>query len=490
MAGRIGFDFEVALGRKRERSRPDEEAAMRILLMGDFSGRSSRGVEAHHDLATRKPLPIDIDNFERVLGRIAPRLELTTQAADRITLDFATLEDFHPDRLYRRVSVFDRLRELRDRMRNPATFAAAAVEFGARGGESDADTLSRLVGMQTVAPVPTSAEQASLDALIAKAVAPHIVPDAPHQALYVAQLDAAIGDEMRAILQHAQFKALEALWRGAHWLVSNLDTDGPLKLYLLDVSRDELLVDMQGARGSVESCALYRLLAEEAKDEAGGEPWSIIASDLAFGLGGEDVELLAFLGAIASRAGGPFLAAAKPEVIGCASLAAAPDPRDWTAPQGDAAARWQALRESGVAPWIGLALPRVLLRLPYGRSGEPIESFPFEELAGGREHETYLWGSGALAGTLLIARAFNARGWDMEPGDELEIDDLPAYVYEEDGEKRLQPCAEAPLGDRAGEAILEAGPMPLLSYKNRNAVRVMRFQSIATPARALHGPWR
>jgi len=80
MAGRIGFDFEVALGRKRERSRPDEEAAMRILLMGDFSGRSSRGVEAHHDLATRKPLPIDIDKFDRVMGRIAPRFELAAGA--------------------------------------------------------------------------------------------------------------------------------------------------------------------------------------------------------------------------------------------------------------------------------------------------------------------------------------------------------------------------------------------------------------------------
>src|SRR6267378_3205896 len=177
MPGRIGFDFEIKAGRKRERPRPDEESAMRILLMGDLGGRASRGLEAHLDLAMRKPLPIDVDNFERVMGRIAPRLELTTQAPDRITLDFATLEDFHPDRLYRRVSVFDRLRELRDRMRNPATFAAAAAEFGMRGGESDADTLSRLVGMQTVAPVPTSAEQASLDALIAKAVAPHVVPD-------------------------------------------------------------------------------------------------------------------------------------------------------------------------------------------------------------------------------------------------------------------------------------------------------------------------
>jgi len=78
----------------------------------------------------------------------------------------------------------------------------------------------------------------------------------------------------------------------------------------------------------------------------------------------------------------------------------------------------------------------------------------------------------------------------MEPGDELEVEDLPAHSYDDDGEKRLQPCAETTLVDRAAEAILEAGLMPLLSYKNRNAMRVMRFQSIAKPAQALSGPWR
>ena len=136
-------------------------------------------------------------------------------------------------------------------------------------------------------------------------------------------------------------------------LVSNLDTDGQLKLYLLDASRDELLADMQGAQANVESSGLYRLLTEHAGDEARGEPWSLMTSDLAFGLAGEDVELLAFLGVIASQAGGPFLAAAKPEILGCGSLVANPDPRDWRQAQGDAAALWHGLRESSIAPWIG-----------------------------------------------------------------------------------------------------------------------------------------
>src|SRR5205085_2942764 len=151
---------------------------------------------------------------------------------------------------------------------------------------------------------------------------------------------------------------------------------------------------------------------------------------------------------------------------------------------------WSKLRESTIAPWIGLAAPRVLARLPFGKSGEPIEAFTFEELSRGREHDSYLWANGAFACALLIGRSFSSRGWEMELGDELEIDDLPSYVFDEAGEKRLQPCAEAALGDRAGEAILEAGLMPLLSYKNRNAARLMRFQSIARPAQSLRGPWR
>jgi len=484
MPSRVGFDFEVTLGPKRERSRAGEQTAMRILVIGDFSARSSRGVAAVGELATRKPLAIDIDNFDRVMARIAPRLALGREGASAIELQFAAIDDFHPDSLYRRIPGFQRLRELRERMQNPATFAAAAAEFGI-SGESDSDTLSRLVGLQSSAPPPRSAELASLDALIAGVVAPHIVRDVPHQPVYLAALDAAIGDEMRAILQHPQFKALEALWRGAYWLASSLETDEQLRLYVLDASMAELAADMRSAQGNVESSNLYRVLAEPSAEEA---PWSLIVGGFAFGLEPDELGLLAHLGIVASRTGGPFLAAAKPELLGAASFATTLEPRDWN--PAATTELWNALRESPVAPWIALAAPRVLVRLPFGKSGEPIEAFAFDEFARGRQHESYLWANGALACALLIGRAFSARGWEMEPGDELELDDLPAHVFEDDGEKRLQPCAEAAVTDRAGAAMLEGGLIPLLSYNNRNAIRVMRFQSIAKPAQALRGPWR
>ena len=78
----------------------------------------------------------------------------------------------------------------------------------------------------------------------------------------------------------------------------------------------------------------------------------------------------------------------------------------------------------------------------------------------------------------------------MQPGDHLEWSDLPAHVYQEAGEPRLKPCAEICLTERAAEAILGCGVMPVLSYPNRNAVRLPRLQSLADPPVALSGPWQ
>ena len=464
MAGRTSFEFE--LGTASKRPRPDDESAMRILVLGDFSAHAQHGMEERRDLARREPSAIDVDNFDRVMARFAPRLLLGRDQP--AALEFATLDDFHPDTLYR-LALFQGFREARSRVQNSATFAGVAVQ--------DADTFARLVGgtpSATAQRPHAGGVESHVQALIREAVAPHIVPDAPpHQALYVAAVEAAIGEQMRAILQEPQFKALEALWRGVYWLASNLETDERLELCILDASRAELLADPDAAQGVIKSSG----------------PWSLVVGNYWFGLGGEGIGLLAHLGAVASQAGGPFLAAAEPELIGCRLIAATPDPRDWTPPPADAAERWNALRKSAVAPWIGLVLPRMLLRLPYGKSTDPVESFPFEELAPRRELGSYLWGNGALACALLIGRAFASRGWEMEPGDELEVEDLPAHVYDDGGGKRLQPCAEAALGDRAAEAIVGAGLMPLLSHKGRNAVRLMRFQSIAQPEQALSGPW-
>jgi type VI secretion system protein ImpC len=293
---------------------------------------------------------------------------------------------------------------------------------------------------------------------------------------------------MRAILHQPDFQALEAAWRGVRALVAAVDPE-VARVSLLDVTRQELLLDLRAAAGDPQATSLYTLLIDRGVRLHDGQPWTLLVGDYRFGATGEDLALLGALGALGAHAGGPFLAAADPGLLGCASAAVLADPTRWTPPPAEFEARWRLLRRSAVAPWLGLALPRVLLRLPYGARTDPVEQFAFEELPGGRDPEAYLWGNPALVCARLIAAAFAEQGEAFSPGAVLELDDFPAHVYEEAGERLLQPATEALLGERAMQAALAQGLMPLLGHRQRNAVRLARLQSLAEPAAVLAGIW-
>jgi type VI secretion system protein ImpC len=151
----------------------------------------------------------------------------------------------------------------------------------------------------------------------------------------------------------------------------------------------------------------------------------------------------------------------------------------------DSRAAWAALRALPEATHLGLVFPRVLLRQPYGKGSDAVESFPFEELSGEAAHESFLWGGGAIVCGWLLAAAFRAEGWAFTASGSGELEELPVYKFTQDGETVVKPCAEVWLTDRAGERILEHGLMPLLSIKGRGAVRLANVQSVAAPLQPL-----
>ena len=513
MAGRIDFEFRFQGGR-RPHGKAGADSPMRILVLADFSGLGTGSPATHRtSLAERSTVAVDVDNFEKVLSRFSPRLTLSFPGSEgsETAIEFKNLDDFHPDALYQTLDIFQSLRQTRRKLLNPETFQEVAAELRrewnkqlapdrgeAKGStEDDASTLQRLLGK-----APVDARQSrsvgrvaghsvNIDQIIRGIVEPHIKAGSdPQQPQLVAALDEAIGEQMRAVLHDPGFQALESTWRAVHLLLTGLETGEELQVHLLAVTRDELAADISSAAGDLEATGLYRVLVEKGPGTPGGQPWSMVAANTTFGTDAEDLSLLAALGAVASQAGGPLLAGARPQVVGCQSLVDNPDPRGWKDGDDQARGHWRALRKSTAASWIGLALPRVLLRLPYGSQTEPLEQFHFEEQSGGADHEAYLWGNPAFVCTLLLARSFQERGWSMQPGDHLEWSDLPAHVYQEAGEPRLKPCAEVCLTERAAEAILGCGVMPVLSYPNRNAVRLPRLQSLADPPAALSGPWQ
>jgi predicted component of type VI protein secretion system len=139
---------------------------------------------------------------------------------------------------------------------------------------------------------------------------------------------------------------------------------------------------------------------------------------------------------------------------------------------------------------VALAMPRFLLRLPYGRETSRLESFDFEEFPGSPSHGGYLWGNPAFAVALLLGQSFSEEGWQMRPGSVSQVENLPLHTYRTDGDSQLKPCAEVLLTEEAVERMLESGLIPLVSFKGRDSVRVGRFQSIADPQRPLAGRWQ
>jgi predicted component of type VI protein secretion system len=166
--------------------------------------------------------------------------------------------------------------------------------------------------------------------------------------------------------------------------------------------------------------------------------------------------------------------------VGCRSLAGANDPARWEALAFDDARRWQALRRSPAAAWIGLALPRFLARAPYGAKTTAIEAFAFEEIEGRPAPDALCWASSAFLCALALARGDEADDAD-------EIDDLPFFSFRSEGDVEMYPSAEVFWGERAADAALSRGLVPLLSARDRNNLRLVRLQSIADPPHALGG---
>jgi type VI secretion system protein ImpC len=506
--------IDVAVGREKAPARPEPETPFRIAILGDFSGRASR--DRNEPLTGRRAVLVDRDNSEEVLGKAGVELRLSLATGSDFTLRFAELDDFHPDRILERVELFRELREARRKLADSQTFAAAAREMGIlpAGAAASAETKPVAASRPPAPPEPESLVSGNLldqmieqtethssearpsrapDELMAfvkRVVEPHLVPGAdPHQPEVVARVDRAISDAMRALLHYRDFQGLESAWRAVDFLVRRVETGPQLKLYLVDASKAELAADLLSS-DDLRSTGVYKLLVEKTVGTPGAEPWSVLAGNYTFEPTLDDVELLRRLAMIGAAARAPFMGAAGSQLLGCESLATTPAPRDWHLNNGSEGVQaWRLFRKLPEARWAGLVLPRFLLRLPYGRETNPTEQFDFEEMPGAPSHEEYLWANPAFAAALLLARAFSDDGWEMRPGIHSEVDGLPLHLYKQDGESAVKPCAEALLTEEAAEQILEAGPMPLVSLKDQDTVRLMRFQSVADPASALRGRW-
>jgi len=304
----------------------------------------------------------------------------------------------------------------------------------------------------------------------------------------IAQIDKKLSEQINIIIHHNDFQSLEGSWRGLSYLVNTTETDETLKIRVLNISRKDLSKTITKFKGTAwDQSPLFKALYESEFGMPGGQPYGSIVGDYYFDHQPESVEIMSGMAQIAAAAHAPFLAAANPTVLNMESWQELSNPRDLTKIfQSAEYASWRSLRDSDDARYIGLTMPRVLGRLPYGAKTKPVDEFAFEEETDGKVHEKYCWMNAAYAMGVNINRAFKTYGWctrirGVESGGMVE--GLPVHTFPtDDGGVDMKCPTEIAITDRRESELAKNGFMPLSHWKNTDYAVFVGAQSLQKPA--------
>ena len=315
-AKNLPFSFAMNINTQSEDGGVDLPAqrddCFSIAMMGDFSNSTDK-----INISDRHFIAIDRFNFDEIMQSFAPNLSLAMDNSDpssssdenNINLSLNSLKDFQPGNLYKNVPVFNQLRDLRKRLNNPVTFKQAILEMdlpetvstdkevprevqqnltqpesespsSIESGTSLLDsimdeTADRLEQSADQTPSTDSKTKSLVDVFIRQAVGSRkmLSRDARQDEL-VASVDDIIAQQMRNLLHHPKFQALESLWRSVYFVVKRIRSGKAVKLYLFDVNEDELIADL--AAEEVTHSQLYQQFCNNTANDIN---WNLIIGD-------------------------------------------------------------------------------------------------------------------------------------------------------------------------------------------------------------------
>lgn len=301
----------------------------------------------------------------------------------------------------------------------------------------------------------------------------------------IAEIDDLISLQLNEILHHPDLQKLEASWRGLAYLVFNTETSTRLKLRLMNITKAELLKDLEKAV-EFDQSALFKKVYEEEYGTFGGYPYSVLIGDYEFGRHPQDMALLEKVSNVAAAAHAPFIASASPLLFDMGSFTELGIPRDLSKIFESAELiKWRSFRASEDSRYVTLCLPHVLLRLPYGPDTVPVEGINFVEDTDGRDHSKYLWGNPAWMLGARITDAFAKYGWTaairgVEGGGKVE--GLPTHTFHTDeGDIALKCPTEISITDRREKELNDLGFVALVHCKGTDYAAFFGGQTANKP---------
>ncbi|MER1670711.1 type VI secretion system contractile sheath large subunit [Klebsiella aerogenes] len=302
---------------------------------------------------------------------------------------------------------------------------------------------------------------------------------------HIAELDFRISRQLDAVMHHPEFQKVESLWRGLKQLVDNTDYRQNVKTEILDVSKDDLRQDFEDAPELIQSGLYWHTYTAEY-DTPGGEPIGSVISAYEFDASPQDMALLRNISKVSAAAHMPFIGAVGPKFFlkdSMEEVAAIKDIGNYF----DRAEyiKWKSFRDTDDSRYIGLVMPRVLGRLPYGPDTVPVRSFNYIEQVKGPDHEKYLWTSASFAFASNMVRSFIQNGWCVQirgPQADGAVKDLPIHLYDLGTGNQVKIPSEVMIPETREFEFANLGFIPLSYYKNRDYACFFSANSTQKPA--------
>ena len=363
---------------------------------------------------------------------------------------------------------------------------AAAASQGSQTVEAEGSLLEQIVQTASAGAAPDQRERGKdlVTEFVRQVLQGEMTVSRDTEAMInarIAQLDHLISIQLSEVMHHPDFQKLESTWRGLQYLIRNSECTPMLKIRVLNVSKRELSRDLQRAP-EFDQSAIFKKVYEEEYGVFGGEPFAALLGDYEFGKSFEDLELLDNMSHVAASAHAPFLTAANANLLSLDSFTNLGVPRDLGKVFDTTEyAKWKGFRQSEDSRYVGMCVPHILMRVPYGKETRTIEAFNYEEGVDGSDHSKYLWGNAAYALATRLTNAFARYGWcaairGVEGGGLVE--GLPTHAFRtDDGDVALKCPTEIAITDRREKELADLGFVPLVHCKGTDYAAFFSVQS-------------
>src|SRR5690606_3414135 len=353
---------------------------------------------------------------------------------------------------------------------------------------AEAGILDRIIAETRLTPDDEAYDIAKrgVSAFIEELLKPHNQNEPVKKAMLdrmIAEIDAKLSRQMDEILHHADFQALESSWRGLKLLVDRTDFRENTKLEILNASKEDLLDDFEDSPEITQS-GLYKHIYTAEYGQFGGQPVGAIIANYFFDPSAPDIKTLQHVASVACMSHAPCIAAAGPKFFGLDSFTGLPNLKDLKDHfEGPQFAKWQSFREREDARYVGLTLPRFLLRNPYDPEENPVKTFVYKENVSG-DHEHYLWGNTVYTFASRLTDSFAKFRWCpniIGPQSGGAVEDLPLHHFESMGEIETKIPTEVLVSDRREYELAEEGFIALTMRKGSDNAAFFSANSAQKP---------